>query len=641
MKSVNYLAVIFLISFGFFLPLLVKPEFLTIRDNDLGRTYIPLFSFFRESFLTHGQVPFWRPDQMMGESFIGNPLSAILNPGNILFLILDINLAAILYIFIHFLLASVFTYFLARSFGFAKVVSLAAAVFYGFSINMFVHLEAGHITMIAAFAYFPLAFLALRKLLVRPDFNWLIGGSLALTFMFVAYATIFYYGLVFLAGYWFYKTFPLFLLPRNLKAIIASHVLPLVLLLMATLGLAAIILFPQLEFGSLSTRSNLKFEDVAIPLWNFKRFLTSLFVPYLDFGSLDHESLLYFGVVPSILAMIGWGKLPNNKKIMVVTFGLLALLFVAGKSAPIFETAYNFMPFLKYSRVTTRFWFVVVLVVALLAAYALEKLQRKKLVYLAIVIFLLESFSFGLKRITRVPFLSFDNGSLYQYLAGDKELFRVYCASYCFNSQLISKYQIQNLAGETPIQYAKFIQFLSAAGNYHYPNFAVIFPPYQVWQTAKPPAPNANLLGLANVKYLASTYPIADNDFVFINKFDNVYLYLNKKFQARAYFEDSETPVKILKYSPNQITLGFGPASYYRNLVIAENFYPGWVAYVNHQRFGVDEQPPIFRKVTIPPNSQILELKYQPVSLALGKTTTLSTIVLLIMYAIHHRQRKT
>src|SRR3989344_5235981 len=207
MKDKTALITIVLITALFFIPYLIKPELLTTRDYDLGRTYIPLFNFYRQSFYETGQIPLWRPDQMMGENLAANPISALFYPLNSLFLILPIHFGAIVYLFLHFLTAGIFTYFLARDFKFSKISSLSAALFYAFSTKMLVHLEAGHITMIAAFSYFPLAFLAVRKLISEHKLIWLMVGSIALSFILVTYLTIFYYAIIFLILYVVFRSF--------------------------------------------------------------------------------------------------------------------------------------------------------------------------------------------------------------------------------------------------------------------------------------------------------------------------------------------------------------------------------------------------------------------------------------------------
>lgn len=547
MKEKSYLAMIVLIILAFFLPFLLKPQLLTIRDNDLGRTYIPLFNFFKDSIGSNHEFPLWRPDQMMGESLIGSPLFSPLYPLNLVFIFLPIGLGSVVYLLLHFELAAISTYFLGRSFKFPQLESASAALFYALSTKMLLHLSAGHITMIAAASFIPLSFLSVRNLIKKLAFIWIAIGSTALAAMYITYPTIFYYTIIFLVIYYLYK-YPLKLI-KNFDIIKSTkYFSPFIVLIVVTFGLAAAAILPQLEFASFSTRSSMQFSDVAQPLWNLKRFMVSLLFPYLNFSSFDHESFLYLGIVPSLLSLVGFFYLPKNKKIVFFLLLLLSLAFAAGASTPIFKIAYNYLPILKYSRITTRLWFDVALVVSLLAAFALAKIKNRTIIYFLLLAFLIENLFIGYKKILSVPELSFANVNLYEYLANDPDTFRVYCTTYCFNPQLISKYKIQTLSGETPIQDKKVVEFLEKAGNYKYNRFAVIFPPYQVWQTQNPPQPNPELLARAGVKYVASTYELKDESFKLVGKYQNILLYKN------SITVPAKTP--SLSYQPKSFTYG-------------------------------------------------------------------------------------
>lgn len=617
----KYFLLISLLTFVFFLPFFTNPNSLITKNNDLARDYVPMFSFIHNSFFDYGQIPLWRSEQLMGETFVGNPLSALFYPGNILFILFPTNLSILLYIYIDFTAAAVFTFLLARSFKFSQTSSFAAAIFYAFSTKMLVHLEAGHITMLTAFALFPLAFLSVRKLKERFSFSNFSIGAVSLTCIYFTYPTVFYYSAIFLGIYWLYKTL------RDGKVVVG----PFVLLFLITIGLSSILLIPQLELGPLSTRGSMTLEDVAIPLWNFKKFTTSIIFPYFNLNNVNHEEFLYLGMVPTILAAIGFVRLKVKQKIALLVIGAGTLVFVAGLSTPVFKLAYEYMPALKYSRVTTRLWFAVALVVSLLAAFSLEHLKNKTLKIILLVIFLAETTFIFYTRYSNLEPWTNKNEELYQKLAEDHELFRVYCTTACLNSQLNSKYKIQILEGENPIGQKDFINFLAQAGNYKWDKFAVIFPPYEVWQTQNPPVPNAELLGQANVKYVASTYPLQSDDFTNENKYGDIYLYKNEKFRPRAYFLDSSETVEFKSYSPNKISLHFAASGQPRTLIFSENYYPGWIANVDHIKLNVEPYG-VFRKIVVPANYEDLDIKFQPKTYAIGKTVSLATISFLVIY---------
>lgn len=635
MKIKSFLALIFFVILFIFLPIFLNPFYLTHKDNDLGRTYVPIFEFYKDSIVTYHQIPLWRPGQLMGETFVGNPISSLFYPFNTIFVFLPVHIGVIIYYFIHILIAAISTFFLAKSFSFNSKAAFAASLFYSLSTTMLVHIEAGHITMVAAFSLFPFSLLALRKILTNYQFKWLVVLASSLSLIYMAYPTIFYYSVIFITFYWIYSI----LKTKSFhKKSFLINILYYFSALIIAACLSAIILLPHLEFAPLSTRSSLALKDVALPLWNLKKIFLSLTFPYLD-KRLTHEEFLYIGIIPSVLSLIGFLKLNKLRKV-VLSFGLFfTILFVLGLSTPFFEASYNFLPFLKYSRITTRLWFVAVLITALLSAYAINKIKNQKLAVIIITFFLAENIFIFTTRNKNIPYLNFQNEEIYQYLSKDHELFRIYCTAYCFNPQLISKYRIQVLHGESPIQQKDFIKFLEKAGNYNWNDFAVIFPPYQIWQTNLPPNPNAKLLGDANVKYVASTYSLNIPELDLVQKFDKIFLYRNKLFKQRFRFDDNQQ-LNVTAYSPNEINIKFEKLDKPKSLLISENYYNGWVAAVINSRFVVNRQKPVFKKVALPKGSEDVWLKFQPKSYIIGRTISIGMIVFLLLALLKFRNKQ-
>lgn len=619
-----------------FIPFFLNPSLLTQKDNDLGRTYIPLFNFFRKSIYQNHQVPLWRPDQFMGETFIGNPLSSLFYPANIIFIIFEVETGSIIYLYIHILIAAISTFYLAKSFSLSNNGALTAALFYSLSTKILVHIEAGHITMIAAFSLFPLVFLSIRKLSVRYESKWLSLASVTLALTYFAYPTIFYYVFIFISIYWFYRLIPNFKINRKK---ILKPLLIYVSLTILAIFIMAIELLPHLEFAPLSTRSQLSLEDVALPLWNLKRFTASLLFPYLE-KTLGHEAFLYLGLVPITLSVIGFFTLSKIRKTIFFCGSGFMLLYVSGLSTPVFPALYQYLPLLNYSRITTRPWFVMALLIALLSALAIDKIKNKKVIYLVVSLFLVENLLLFNFRLSKIPKLSFSNEALYQFFQNDKDIYRVYCTTYCFNPQLLSKYNVQILNGESPIQQKSTVDYLENAGNYVWQKFAVIFPPYQVWQTDNPPVPNASKLGMANVKYVASTYPINEGNYIFLEKFENIYLYKNSQFSPRFYFENSQEPVYLASYSSNEVNIKFERQKTAKTITISESYYPGWVASIVNQKFKVELKDQVFKEVIVPSDTEDVWLKFQPKSYIMGKTITLGTLTFLLLYLIKKRKNK-
>lgn len=634
----SYLLLILFTVTLFFAPFLVKPTLLTHKDNDLGRSSIPDYAFFKQSVLVDRQLPLWTPTQMMGETFVGDPTSSLFYPGNVIFLLLPTDFAAVVYLFLHVLIAAYGTYFLARGKNLNMPSSLAAAIFYGLSLKMLMHISAGHITLVSAISYFPWLVLFVYKMWQEPSFKWVIASAVSLTLIYFNFPTIALYSFAFVVLLFLYKIIS----SKNYlkgKKVLGQRFVAASAFSLVFLGLSAIYLLPQLELGNLSTRAALTLTEVAVPIWNQQKLLLSATFPYPILGSLDHEALLYLGLVPTALALVGFWFLPRISKTVLGVFGIFTLIFIAGTSTPVFGILYKAIPLLSLMRVTTRLWFVVVLIVALLAAFALSKIKDKRIVLALVLLYLAEALFIGHNKISGIGDLDFKKADIYQFLAGNRGQYRVYCTTYCFNPQQIPRYNIEVLHGETPIQTKNFTKFLALAGNYQFANFAVIFPPYQVWQVEKPPVPNLDLLSKANVKYVASTYKIDMPQLTYMNKFDKVYVYRNENIKNRAYFQENGDPVEIKQYSPNVITLRFEAKNYGRTLIISQNYFPGWVYYNDNKKAEVEKYQDVFQSVKVAPKTEEVILKYAPKSYELGKTITIATIVLLLLYAFKHKAR--
>lgn len=611
----------------FFAPFFFSPQILSGKDNDLGRTYIPVISFYKTSLFKFKQLPLWRSDQMMGEPTVSNPLYQFLYPLDIIFL-LPQSYAAFVFFFVHFLLAAIATYSFSRYLGFSKQSSMAGALIYALSLKMLMHTTAGHLTMVPAFSYFPLVVLSASHLSSKFSFKWVTIGALALWAMYINYPTVFYYAFLFLVLYVFYN---LIKRSTDLKKHAPKLLLNFAILFFVWLGLSAIALIPHTEFAPLSTRSDLKIEDIAIPLWNKTKLVLSLLFPYPILSSLDHESLLYLGLTPLALSTFAFFKLKKLQKTFLLVGFLLAIVLVLNLSTPLFPTLYENFPLLKYSRVTTRLWFIIAFLAAILSAFALSSINRSKVTIFTLTIFALESVFIFYTTLFRIPNLNFTDKDIYQYLEKDKEPYRIFCATYCFNPQLLSASNLQLLNGETPIQQKSFVNYLASAGGYRHDQFAVIFPPYQTWQEEVKPKPNAILLGDANTKYIATTYEISNPLLNFVGKFDNLLLYQNNLFLKRAYFSNSQQQIEITKYSPNNVELKFPMANFEREIIFSENYYPGWYVLNNNTKRPVSQFNQVFRSFKVAANTTEASLKFEPRSFALGRTITFATICVLIL----------
>jgi len=230
----------------------------TVVGKDTITQYYTWYSYLGER-LRSGDIPGWNPHQFSGAPFAGDPLSGwTYLPAMILFTALPVSAAAGGYLFVHLLLAGLFTYALARALRMNPAGALLAAVAYEF--NVFMYWRSLCCSPYASvMAWLPLAILG-TELAVRsarwPDRGlWLGVAGLALSQILAAWpGQGSYYALLALGGYVAYRTllFP----PENVRGP-RGRVLGFLIhgsgVLLFGFGLAAAGLLPRVEYQTLST----------------------------------------------------------------------------------------------------------------------------------------------------------------------------------------------------------------------------------------------------------------------------------------------------------------------------------------------------------------------------------------------------
>ncbi len=273
-----------------------------VVSKDPITQYYPWYSYLGES-LRSLDIPAWNPSQFSGAPFAGDPLSGwTYLPAMILFTVLPLASAASSFVFVHLLLAGLFTYALARNLRINVAGSMLAAVAYEF--NGFIYWRNLCCSPYAqVMAWLPLAVLG-AELAIRSS-RWLDRGlwwgisGLALSQILAAWpGQGSYYALLALGGYVAYRTlvFP----PENIHGTL-DRTLGLLLhgaaVLIFGFGLAAAGLLPRLEYQTLSSLSsgygNIEGVRAAWGGWTVG-----------DFKSLLVPGLVYPGLTILALALV-------------------------------------------------------------------------------------------------------------------------------------------------------------------------------------------------------------------------------------------------------------------------------------------------------------------------------------------------
>lgn len=137
------------------LPLALGQETLYFRD--VFSTHLPLKAFGAEA-LQQGEIPALNPTWALGQPFRGNPNAVAFYPGNLLYLVLPFWPAFNLHYVLHWLLAGVGMFLLARSLDRSREAALLAALAYAGSGWMLAVLTFYNLLVVVA--WWPLVLLA-------------------------------------------------------------------------------------------------------------------------------------------------------------------------------------------------------------------------------------------------------------------------------------------------------------------------------------------------------------------------------------------------------------------------------------------------------------------------------------------------
>lgn len=326
-------------------PALLSPASSLANFGDLYSYHHPL-RHLAASRLQEGQLPFWNPYIFSGLPLAANPQAALFYPPSVLFDCLPVAWAFTLHAALHLALGALGAQLLLRDCGLDSGSSFALAAAFALSPFLVYRIPQGIPTHLAALAWVPWCWLALRAR--RP--LWLAG----------------IWALQFLSGH------PQFLavnaLGMALWAARRRALLPTLALGAAgAAALTAVQLGPSSEFLSLSNRGGLPEafrEAYSLPWSGLARLLSPALggVPGAGYGSVPSTFFemhaLYLGLVPLALAAAALagglrGRAPADARLgaALAAFGLF---FALGSNNPLASWAGE-APLVGFSRVPARF----------------------------------------------------------------------------------------------------------------------------------------------------------------------------------------------------------------------------------------------------------------------------------------------
>ncbi len=216
-----------------------------------------------------------------------------------------------------------------------------------------------------------------------------------------------------------------------------------------------------------------------------------------------------------------------------------------------------------------------------------------------------------------------------KWLAAQPGPFRVYSPSYSVPQHTGAFYGIEMVDGVDPFQLADYAAFMRRATRVDIPGYSVTIPSFpalatgaDMLQAHQGVAPDLELLGLLNVRYLAAAYPMEAEGLTPLGVHGGVYLYRNELALPRAFVQGGEGAgeqgsigePRIVEWTPNRIVLeAAGPGL----LVLSEVYDPDWRAAVDGRMVQIEPYE-VVRGVHLEGGAHRVVLTYWPRGLSAG-----------------------
>lgn len=387
------LASLALIHLLFFWQPYRSPAQVPAGGGDLASFFFPIHAFAARH-IQDGDFPFWSPHQYAGMPHLANFQTGSLYPPNLLsYLLADPYDYATLELLatLHFLLASIGVYLLARVLSVPRPGAVLAGAIFAYSGFMAAHL--GHYSMLATASWAPFVLAAIVAIARYASWPAALGGALVLT-------------MSVLGGHQ-----PILLMSVTVAAVLALFELwrrvgspapsawwtalrsPDSLGTLARYAFMALVAFglslpavgPSLELASRSARDHLSYSEASEfavePVALIHMVVPTVFGsnPTDFWGAFSNTEIWgYTGVVALLVAAYAVAVRSTRTVKFWLLLAAASVLFLLGPFATVHGWAYAFLPGYDRIRAAGRAYMFVDLAVALLAGFGLIELTRER-----------------------------------------------------------------------------------------------------------------------------------------------------------------------------------------------------------------------------------------------------------------------
>lgn len=668
---------LFFLPVGFLLPWLEGFWYLRGAGfNDLAISHLPNALWIQRSLSLWGQIPLWSNTILSGYPFNANPLSGLHYPPGWLAFLFPQPLGLNIILLAHLVLGGWGMFLFLRSEGLDALPAALGAFAFEALPKLHSHLGAGHITLVYAVCWTPWLLLAENQASGRW---WMPAGVLGLIALAdPRWAPI--AGLLWV-GYavWIWRrhspvrvvSFGLRLFSAAALAVALAASLLLPLLQYSRLTTRADMTAADLLAYSLAPGQLLGF--LAAPLGNSPEIVLypgglvlALALVGLALPEVRRQWFWYLVALAGLAGSLGsylpgaeWiAGLPGLNLLRVPTRGLmaggLALAVCAAWSLQILlrqpehlKQMPRLNPFLVLfglillalaltglgwwatGEFPVRFaWGAAALLGAGLLLFFLRagRLSGERFVFFCLVWLILDlGISNRLAIEVRPARQVFSQGAeLASFLSDFPGLKRIYSPSYSIPQQTSALYGLELADGVDPLQSRAYVEYMRPATGVVVPGYSVSVPAFSNGNPAEDnrgSSLDARLLGLLNVTFVASEFPIQNNDLSEIGRFGQTILYRNRAAYPRAWVQPGGQipgrgqviPAQVA-WTPNRIVVhASGPG----RLMLSEINLPDWRARLDGRDVPMLNAV-IFRAVDLPDGEHLVEFVYHPAAFYLG-----------------------
>lgn len=645
-KILGFFLPILAVTVLIYLPVLFNPSIVVNRGNDLDGCFWPMFFLAKQQILENHTLPLWNNLILSGTPLLPDPQSPLFYLPNIIFLALPIDTAFIVSFFLHTLASGIGMYLLAnKGLRFSHLASLFSSLVYLSSPKLAGFLMAGHVGLVFSLTYIPFCLWATIKIVKEAKISGAILLAFSLAGLFFTHTLIFLIFSVFCALLFLF-------LSVDQKRLNIKTIRIFIFGAILTFGLIAVTFLPQLSWQKETTRSLLIQDKDTYPKWNsvFEpvKAVVSPWLEFKNFQNIDSEKWIPVGTLPLIFSFAGFLFLKRKLKFWLSVSLFILFLIILNNASPVYFFLHN-QNWFNLLRVSTRFWMLIVPLIAVLSGYAFEKLIKKNLKYGLIIVFallaLIEPISYSWQYFKK----PIEKGSetpkeIYEYLSEDKDIFRVFCTTRCLSQKTSAIYGLELMDGYNTLIQTNFNNQAWQLTQSYWSQYSLSIPPIGTY-TLEKLQPKASDLGEYNVKYVISPHKLNDKGFVLQTTIGNYFIYRNSDYLPRVMFDEQEQTIPtinpILVYQPGYLKIDVSETQSSK-LFLSQVYSPGWRVYFNAREKGeILERPNATGLVNLSDNPKIVELRYLPKAYQVGRMISLATLLGITIFIGGNIRRKT